>query len=121
MLNAELLQDQGILVLAPTGPLSAADFTAAAALADPYIEQHGALRGLMIEARTFPGWENFAGLVAHLKFVRGHQAHIRRIAVVSDSALASIGPSLAQHFVKAEIRSFNSGERDKALAWLRAD
>lgn len=121
MLHAELLQDQGILVLAPTGPLAAADFAAAAALADPYIERRGSLRGLLIHVKAFPGWEDFAGLAAHLKFVRGHQAHIRRIALASDSALATIGPALAQHFIRAEIRAFDYGERDAALAWLRAD
>jgi hypothetical protein len=121
MLNAELLQDKGVLVLAPNGPLAASDFAAAAALADPYIERHGSLRGLLIDVKSFPGWENFAGLTAHLKFVRGHQAHIRRIALVSDSAMATIGPALARHFVAAKIETFKSGEQNAALAWLGSD
>lgn len=120
-LHAELLTGEGILLLAPNGPLAAADFAAAAALADPWIEQHGKLAGLLIHARTFPGWEDFAGLVAHLKFVRGHHTHIRRIALASDTALKALGPGLARHFIAAEIRVFDYNQRDAALAWLRAD
>lgn len=120
-LHAELLRDEGLLLFAPDGPLAAADFAAAAALADPWIEQHGKLTGLLIHARTFPGWEDFAGLVAHLRFVRGHHAQIRRIALASDTALKSIGPALARHFVAAEVRVFDYDQRDAALAWLRTD
>ena len=119
-LHAELLSGQGILVLTPTGPLAAADFAAAAALADPWIEQHGKLAGVLIHAKSFPGWEDFAGLVAHLKFVRAHHAEIRRIALVTDSTLRSVGPALARHFVAAEVKAFDYGQRDEALAWLRA-
>ena len=62
MLQHELLRDRGILILKPDGALRAEDFTALAAAVDPYIEQNGKLNGLMIEAPSFPGWENFAAL-----------------------------------------------------------
>lgn len=118
MLRHELLADRGILILEPEGALRAEDFTALAAVVDPYIEQHGALKGLMIEAPSFPGWENFAGLVSHLRFVRDHHRLIRRIAVVSDNTLLAFAPKLANHFVAAEVRPYAAGERAAALAWL---
>jgi hypothetical protein len=42
-----------------------------------------------------------------------------KIAAVSDSAVLSIAPQIAKHFVKAEFRHFNANEREAALAWLR--
>jgi hypothetical protein len=120
-LQAELLSGQGILVLTPAGPLAAADFAAAAALADPWIAQHGKLAGLMIHAKSFPGWEDFGGLVAHLKFFRDHHTEVRRIAMVTDSAMRAIGPALARHFIAAEVKAFDFSQRDAALAWLRSD
>ncbi|MDX1377000.1 MAG: STAS/SEC14 domain-containing protein, partial [Burkholderiales bacterium] len=87
---------------------------------DPYLEQHGSLEGLMIDAPAFPGWENFAGLISHLRFVREHHRHIRRVAVVSDSALLAAGPKIAGHFVAAELKSFPSAERDAARAWIES-
>ena len=120
MIRHELLGDQGVLIVRPESPLRAEDFSALAAAVDPHIAQHGALDGLVIEAPSFPGWENFAGLISHLRFVRDHHRRIRRVAVVSDSALLTAGPKIAGHFVAAELRTFSSAGRAAALAWIAA-
>ena len=118
MIQHELLREQGILILKPQGALRAEDFTALAAVVDPYIEQHGELKGLMIDAPAFPGWEDFAALVSHLRFVRDHHRKIKRIAIVSDSKLLALGPKIAGHFVSAELRNFATAERAAALKWI---
>jgi hypothetical protein len=120
MLAHELLRDEGILVIRPQGPIQAGDFEAIAKVVDPYIEQTGGLRGLMVEAPSFPGWDSFAALVSHLRFVRDHHRQVAKIAAVSDSAILSIAPHIAKHFVKAEFRHFDANQREAALAWLRA-
>jgi hypothetical protein len=120
MIQHELLREQGILILKPEGALRAEDFTALAGVVDPYIEQHGELKGLMLEAQSFPGWEDFAALLSHLRFVRDHHRRVRRIALVSDSPLLSLGPKLATHFVSAELRNFGAAERAAALEWIQA-
>lgn len=119
MVHSELLADEGILVIRPSGSLEAADFQRIAAEVDPYIEANGKLHGLMIEAESFPGWKDFAALVAHLKFVREHHRKIEKIAAVSDSSFLSIAPKIASHFVQADVRHFASSQRDEAFAWLR--
>ena len=119
MLDHELQRAEGLLVIRPRGPLQADDFTSLAAVVDPYVEAHGNLRGLMIEASSFPGWDTFAAFVSHVRFVRDHHRVIRRIAAVSDSPILSIAPQLAKHFVNAEIRHFKASECSAALAWLR--
>jgi hypothetical protein len=121
MLQHELMRDRGILILKPEGALRSEDFTALAAAVDPYIEQNGKLNGLMIEAPSFPGWENFAALLSHLRFVRDHHRQVRRIAVVSDSPLLTAAPKIASHFVSAQVRSFDPAGRAAALAWLKAE
>ena len=120
MIQYELLRERGILILKPEGALRAEDFTALAGTVDPYIEQHGELAGLVVDAPSFPGWENFAALLSHLRFVRDHHRRIRRIAVVSDSTLLAAGPKIASHFVSAEVRSFDTAGRAAALAWIDA-
>ena len=90
MLAHELLRDRGILLLRPQGPIQTGDFESIAKSVDPYIEQTGGLRGVMIEAPSFPGWDSFAAFVSHLRFVRDHHKLITKIAVVSDSGVLSI-------------------------------
>ena len=70
MISFELLSDKGILVVRPHGALEVGDFHALAQTVDPYIADKGPLSGLMIDAPSFPGWESFAALIEHLKFVR---------------------------------------------------
>jgi hypothetical protein len=120
MIQHELLRDKGILIIKPQGALRAEDFTALAGSVDPYLEQHGELKGLMAEAPSFPGWEDLAALLSHLRFVRDHHRRIRRIAVVSDSALLAMAPKIASHFVSAQIRTFDAADRAAALAWIEA-
>jgi hypothetical protein len=72
----------------------------------------------MIEAETFPGWEDFAALVAHLRFVRDHHRKIERIAVVSDSTVLTAAPKIASHFVQVDLRHVSQAQREAALARL---
>jgi hypothetical protein len=119
MVEYELLRDEGILIIRPRGSLEVSDFQRIAAEIDPYIEANGKLHGVMIDAKSFPGWKDFAALVAHLKFVRDHHRKIERIAAVSDSDFAAIAPKIANHFVQAEIAHFEHALKDEALAWLQ--
>jgi hypothetical protein len=119
MITFELLRKKGILVVIPHGPLKAEDFANIAKEVDPYIEENGKLNGIMLcPGDTFPGWENFSAMLAHFKFIKGHHRKVTKIAAVSDSKLLTIGPKIANHFVKAEIRHFDGKEKAMAMEWL---
>ena len=120
MLNHELLKDEGILIVTPDGPLESSDFARLAKKIDPFIEEKGKLNGLMIYTESFPGWNDFAALVSHLKFVKNHHQRIERIAAVTDSGFLSILPRVAGHFVSAEIRHFDCRDKKHALNWLKS-
>ena len=121
MVESELLTTEGILILRPKGRLDAADFENLAREVDPHIEANGKLHGLVIDAEAFPGWHNFAALIAHFRFVRDHHRKIEKIAVVSDSTFLSVAPRFASHFVQADVRHFPHAQREAALAWLRGE
>jgi hypothetical protein len=119
MIKFELLRDQGILILSPDGPLEKADFERLAREVDPFIAANGKLTGVMLVAKTFPGWDSFGALVSHLKFVRDHHEKVARVAAVTDSEFLKIMPNIAGHFVSAEIRQFPYDQKAEALAWLQ--
>jgi len=98
MIKSELLKDKGVLVVSPIGRLEASDFEHLAEEIDPYIEQNGRLHGLMVYTEFFPGWADFAA--------------------VSDSGFLRVIPSVARHFVKAEVKHFDYNDKDKAVEWL---
>ena len=119
MIKHRIMRTEGILVIEPIAALSEEDFRGLTVSVDAYLTEQPALHGLLIHAKHFPGWENFAGLSAHLRFVREHHRKIERIALVTDSPLGTVAPALAMHFVSAEIRHFGYSEFEEALLWLK--
>jgi hypothetical protein len=119
MLNYELRHADGILVLNPEGPLDTADFTMLAGYVDDYLEKHGMLRGVLIRAKSFPGWKDFGALLAHLRFVKEHHQKVEKVAVVADGAFATVMPHIASHFIHAQVQHFDFTREDAALDWLR--
>lgn len=118
MIEHTLDTEQSILYLRPKSALAQADFEQLAATVDPYIAQTGDLAGLIIETPAFPGWEGLGAMVAHFRFVRDHHKRIKRIGLVTDSALGNVAERLASHFVSAEIRHFAAGELEAAKQWV---
>jgi hypothetical protein len=119
--NYELNRAEGILTVKPTGPLESADFEKLVQEVDPYIEAEGKLNGLMVCAESFPGWDNFAAFVSHIKFVKNHHQKIKKVAAVTDGSFLSIMPQIANHFVAAEIKHFDFNDKDTALIWLKTE
>ena len=120
MLDYSILKPEGILVLEPQAPLTKDDFSGLGSAADLYLSSHATLRGLLIHSKAFPGWADFGGFAAHMRFVREHHAKVERVAVVTDSPLAGILESLGRHFISAEVKHFPYLEKAKALTWLTA-
>ncbi len=121
MLNVEMDHKSGIAVLTPEGALSESDFTAAAKVIDPYIESHGQLNGLIVSTKDFPGWDSFASLAGHIRFVKGHHEKLSHVALVTDSKLGNVAEKIAGHFLSAEIRHFPYDQYSEAKNWVGGD
>lgn len=118
MVDVQLLPSQ-VLVLRPSGPISADDIANARQQVDALLADGGHLTGVMIEAPGFPGWKDFAAMSSHFRFLRDHHRDIPRVAIVSDSHSLAALPKIARHFVRAEFRHFEAGRSDEALEWIR--
>jgi hypothetical protein len=120
MLQIKFDRDAGIVTVTPSTPLNENDFSVLASEVDPYIEEEGKLNGLIIEVESFPGWENFAGLISHLKFIREHHKKIEKVAAVSDGKIVSIMPQIVDHFVNAKVKYFPYENLDEAILWMQS-
>ena len=118
MIEYELDTENSIVLVRPKSALEQDDFRKLANAVDPHIEAAGDLAGLIIEASGFPGWDSFGALINHIRFVRDHHKHVKKVAVVTDSALGDFAERLASHFVSAEIRHFPEGHAEEARQWI---
>ena len=121
MLSVRIDEVHLIAIFEPKGPLTENDFKSAAKAVDPLIEKSGRLNGIIIHTKSFPGWESFAALSSHLRFVKDHHKKVSRIAVVTDSKVGNIAEAIASHFVKAEIQVFPYHEFENANKWVIGD
>ena len=118
MIESSLDPAQSILYVRPKSALETADFVTLTERVDPYIEANGELRGLIIEAPAFPGWDSFGALIAHVRFVRDHHRRIEKVAVVTDSTIGNLAERLASHFVSAQIKHFSATGVESARQWI---
>ena len=119
MISFQIVRDEGIVIIEPSSPLEHSDFEKLRRKIDQYIDEKGNLKGILVHAKSFPGWENFAAFIDHIKFVKDHHRKIKRVAAVTDSKFLAIGPSIAKHFVAAEIKHFDFEEMEAARQWLQ--
>jgi hypothetical protein len=110
----------GVVVADVTEPLRREDVDAIAAEVDSWLETHPELPGLVLHARGFPRWENIGGLVSHLRFVRGRQRLIGRVALAVDGQPLDLAARVAGAVLHPEVRHFAADDLDKAVAWAAA-
>jgi len=121
MLEFDMDLQNAVVTVRPKGPLSADDFAEIASAVDPYIETGRDLAGLIIHAESFPGWKSLKAMIQHFRFIRGHHKHIKKVAVVSDAAVLSELPALADHFVAAKLMHFAYADYEGAMEWILED
>lgn len=118
MIEYDLDTEHSILHVQPKSALEQDDFAKLAAAVDPHIEAAGDLAGLIIEAPKFPGWENFGAMLNQFRFIRDHQKHIKKVAVVTDSHIGDVAEHITSHFVSAEVKHFPGGQVQTARQWI---
>ena len=119
MIHIEVDEIQGVATVRPqtlTG-LKQTDFQQLAERIDSYLKDHEKLRGLVIVAEKFPGWESLSAFTSHIKLVRDHHKKIEKVAIVSDSPLLTAAPHLVDHFLNAKVRHFALEDIEKAQNW----
>ena len=119
MINVKVQSDEGTIIVEPSGPLEHSDFERLANEIDEFSEDKGRLVGLIINTKSFPGWDDFRSFLQHMKFVKEHHKLIRRVAIVTDSKLGEIGPVFANLFVSAQVKHFPFDSLSKAREWIQ--
>jgi hypothetical protein len=118
MIDYQILEDQGIVIIEPSGVLRKEDFENLTRDVDTYLASHDNLKGLIVHAKSFPGWEDFGAFTHHISFVKDHHKKIARVAIVTDSTFLTIAPEIVKHFVSAEVMHFDYDELEAAKHWI---
>ncbi|MGO9382066.1 MAG: STAS/SEC14 domain-containing protein [Mycobacterium sp.] len=118
MIEYDLDSEHSILEVRPKSSLDKNDFVELAKAVDPHIEADGDLAGVIVNAPSFPGWDSFGAMVTHFRFVRDHQKHVKKVAVVTDSHIGDVAEHLGSHFLSAKIQHFPAAQIEQARQWI---
>lgn len=119
MITYKILEEEGIVIIEPSGPITRSDLEALTRDVDNYVRQKGMIRGMIIHTRSFPRWHDLGAFLKDMRFVVAHQRNIQRVASVTDSRLLMIVHSIARYVFSPAIRHFYYGEMEAALKWIR--
>jgi hypothetical protein len=118
MLNIQF--DGDVLGVQPDGPITREEIARLTRTADEYLGDHPKFAGVMVETRAFPGCASVGAFADYARFIADHHAHVRRLALVTDSALAPVAEFMANHVVGVQMRHYPFAEGAAAQAWLRS-
>jgi hypothetical protein len=119
MITYKIVEEEGIVIIEPSGPITRSELEPLTRDVDNYIRQKGMIRGMIIHSRSFPRWQDIGAFLKDMKFVFAHQRKIQRVASVTDSRLLMIVHGIARHVLSPEIRHFSYGSIEAAIKWIR--
>lgn len=88
--------------------------------ADHIISEYGKIRGIIIDARDFEGWEDFPALMEHIGFIKELNEDVYRVAIIGDSTWQKLLPPIAGLFVEPVIKRFDPDQADEAEEWIKS-
>lgn len=118
-MTIETLSDNALKVVMPA-KLAAEDVAQLAERLDGTIAQQGHIR-MLIDLRSFGGWENMEALGAHLdqlKFIQQRAQHIDRIAIIVGYPWQQQFIGLIRNVLPTQVQPFESSEEAAATDWL---
>jgi hypothetical protein len=121
MITYKIMDEDGMVIIEPSGPITQSDLEALTRDVDNYIRQKGMIRGMIIYSRSFPRWHDLGAFLKDMKFVFAHQRKIQRVASVTDSRLLMIVHGIARHVLSPEIGHFSYGDIEAAIKWIREE
>ncbi len=119
MLELSILEPEGIIEIKAESAITTEDIANLNKEANGYLADHARIHGVLISAKSFPGWESFSAFADHVKFIRDENKNVDRLALVTDSHVVEVAEGIAKVFVKAEIKRFRYAEYEEAVRWLK--
>ena len=92
MIEVKADMEQGLVVVKVVGKLEEGELQdIAGPVVDEIIAEQGQVKGLLLDATGFEGWDGLPSLLSHLKFVKHHQKFIRKVALVGNHTWPRLG------------------------------
>jgi len=113
--------DKRVLILRPQGPLTAEDFTLLATILETLSTTVASTCGIVVQTATLPTWRDVGSFLRHVHFLRSDQPHVQRLAIATDSPMATWIASFVERFIAPQVGHFAFEALEDAIAWAGQD
>ncbi|MCE3254909.1 MAG: hypothetical protein K0R25_403 [Rickettsiaceae bacterium] len=114
-------EESGVLFLDIKNPLSKEDFATIENIVDPYYQQRGELRGVIINSKKFPYWTGPQNKQEYLNFAQNNHHKFAKAALNMGGFFIRIILRLAKGRVHPEVKMFGYNKIEKAQSWILFD
>ena len=113
--------DENVFYIKVLGNIEKGDFENNIKIpADHVIAEYGRIRGILIDARDFEGWEDFPALMEHIGFIKELDDCVGRVAIVGDKTWQKLIQPIASLFVEPVVKRFEVGQIEEADEWIKS-
>ena len=116
----EFKEDDNVFYIKVLGKIEQGDFEQnIREAAEDAITEYGKIRGILIDARDFEGWEDFPALMEHIGFIRELDDAVYRVAIIGDQTWQKLIPPVASLFLQPVVKRFDPEHADEATEWVK--
>jgi hypothetical protein len=107
-----------ILEIRPLGPLEADDFKELSERIRRLEERDIEIKGILIISKEFPSHSRLTDWIAHGEFIKNNRNRVGKIAIATDSKVASVLELIGRHLASIPVKHFAFGDEAAATKWL---
>ena len=116
----EFRSDDNVFYIKVLGKIEEGDFeNNIREAAEDAIVEYGKIRGILVDASDFEGWEDFPALLEHIGFIRELDDSVYRVAIIGDQTWQKLIPPIAGLFLEPLIKRFDPGHAADAEDWVK--
>ena len=113
--------DENVFYIKVLGKIEVGDFEKNIKIpADHIISEYGRIRGILIDAEDFEGWEDFPALMEHIGFIKELDDNVGRVAIIGDQTWQKLITPIADLFLEPVVKRFDPGQGQEAEDWIKS-
>jgi len=110
--------DNGVLFLDVKQFLTSEDFCEIEEIINPYFQEHGELRGVIVNSRKFPYWKGAQNRQEYIAFAQNNHRKFKKAAFLMSGFFVKIILRIAKGRVHPEIKLFKYNKVENAFDWV---
>lgn len=108
----------GVLFLDVKNSFTQEDFALISSIIDPYFQDKGELKGVIINSKKFPYWSDSQNRLQYIEFAANNHHKFKKAALSMNGIFTKIVARIAKGRAHPEVKVFKYGQVEQAQDWI---